>query len=94
LPRIGQCSALSRSFLPGQSLRSGGIWQQSRSTDRQDQPDRSVHASRGTPVTDPVIRAGNGDKQAWDALVERYAPLIWSICRQHRSDDADVGQSV
>src|SRR5271167_416757 len=48
-------------------------------------------------VTDLVIRARNGDKQAWDALVERYAPLIWSICRRHRLDDADaddVGQSV
>jgi len=29
--------------------------------------------------------------------VERYSPLIWSICRRHRLDDADaadVGQSV
>ncbi len=49
------------------------------------------------PVTDLVTQARNGDKQAWDALVERYAPLIWSICRQHRLDGADaedVGQSV
>jgi RNA polymerase sigma factor (sigma-70 family) len=48
-------------------------------------------------VTDLVTRARNGDKQAWDALVERYAPLIWSICRRHRLDSADaedVGQSV
>ena len=48
-------------------------------------------------VTDLVTRAGNGDRQAWDALVERYAPLIWSICRRHRLADADaedVGQSV
>ena len=48
-------------------------------------------------VTDLVTRARNGDKQAWDALVERYAPLIWSICRRHRLGDADaedVGQSV
>jgi RNA polymerase sigma factor (sigma-70 family) len=48
-------------------------------------------------VTDLVIRARNGDKQAWDALVERYAPLIWSICRRHRlggADADDVGQSV
>ena len=53
---------------------------------------------RGDPVvTDLVIRARNGDKQAWDALVERYAPLIWSICRRHRlggADADDVGQSV
>jgi RNA polymerase sigma factor (sigma-70 family) len=25
-----------------------------------------------------------------DALVERYAPLIWSICRRHRLDGADA----
>ena len=36
----------------------------------------------GPPVNDLVTRAGNGDKQAWDTLVERYAPLIWSICRR------------
>jgi RNA polymerase sigma factor (sigma-70 family) len=49
------------------------------------------------PVTDLVIRARNGDKQAWDALVGRYAPLIWSICRRYRLGDADaedVNQSV
>ena len=48
-------------------------------------------------VTDLVTRARNGDKQAWDALVERYAPLIWSICRRHRlvgADADDVGQGV
>jgi RNA polymerase sigma factor (sigma-70 family) len=48
-------------------------------------------------VTDLVARAGNGEKQAWDALVERYSPLIWSICRRYRLGDADacaVGQST
>ena len=35
-------------------------------------------------VTDLVARARNGDKQAWDALVERYAPLIWPICCRYR----------
>jgi RNA polymerase sigma factor (sigma-70 family) len=51
----------------------------------------------GPPVTDLVTRAERGDKQAWDALVERYAPLIWSICRGHRlsrADADDVGQRV
>jgi RNA polymerase sigma factor (sigma-70 family) len=49
------------------------------------------------PVTDLVARARNRDKQAWDALVERYAPLIWSICRRHQlgaADAGDVSQSV
>jgi RNA polymerase sigma factor (sigma-70 family) len=44
-----------------------------------------------------VTRARGGDKQAWDAIVERYAPLVWSICRKYRlgRDDAnDVGQNV
>ena len=48
-------------------------------------------------VADLVTRARNGDERAWGALVERYAPLIWSICRSHRLGDADakdVGQSV
>jgi RNA polymerase sigma factor (sigma-70 family) len=48
-------------------------------------------------VTDLVTRARSGDKRAWDALVERYALLIWSICRRHRlagADADDVGQSV
>jgi len=49
------------------------------------------------PVTQLVTRARNGDQQAWDALVERYAPLVWSICRRHRLDRADtedVAQTV
>jgi RNA polymerase sigma factor (sigma-70 family) len=53
--------------------------------------------SNDQPVTDLVTRAANGDRQAWNALVERYAPLIWSICRRHHLADADardVGQNV
>src|SRR5215469_14818060 len=42
------------------------------------------------PITDLVTRARNGDKHAWDEIVERYAPLIWSICRQYRLADADA----
>jgi len=48
-------------------------------------------------VTDLVTRARTGDKQAWDALVERYAPLVWAICRRYRlsaADAQDAGQSV
>jgi RNA polymerase sigma factor (sigma-70 family) len=48
-------------------------------------------------VTALVRRASNGENQAWDALVERYAPLIWSICRRYRlegADAEDVAQAV
>jgi len=41
-------------------------------------------------VTGLVTRARNGERQAWDALVERYAPLIWSICRRYRLEAADA----
>ena len=43
-----------------------------------------------TAVIDLVTRAAKGDKRAWDALVERYIPLIWSICREYRLDGADA----
>ena len=49
------------------------------------------------PVADLVAAARGGDRQAWDALVERYAPLVWSICRRYRlshADAEDVGQSI
>jgi len=51
---------------------------------------------------DPVViglvtRAQNGDQQAWDALIERYAPLVWSICHRYQlgnADAQDVSQNV
>src|SRR5215472_12163443 len=53
--------------------------------------------TRDNPVVALVMRARAGDDRAWDALVERYAPLIWSLCRRYRLDAAeaaDAGQSV
>jgi RNA polymerase sigma factor (sigma-70 family) len=48
-------------------------------------------------VVDLVTRARDGEKNAWDELVERYAPLVFSVCRRYRlaqPDMDDVGQSV
>jgi RNA polymerase sigma factor (sigma-70 family) len=47
-------------------------------------------------MIDLITRARTGDKQAWDMLVDRYAPLIWSICRKHQlgADAEDISQSV
>ena len=50
-----------------------------------------------SPTADLVLRARKGDTDAWDALVERFAPLIWSICRRYslgHADADDVGQYV
>jgi RNA polymerase sigma factor (sigma-70 family) len=61
------------------------------------EPPSPANSDADLSVCDLVARAKSGDKKAWDALVERYAPLIWSICRKHRlgrADADDVGQSV
>jgi RNA polymerase sigma factor (sigma-70 family) len=44
-----------------------------------------------------VTRAANGDKDAWNEIIERYGPLVWSICMRYRlknQDIEDVGQTV
>lgn len=51
---------------------------------------------------DPLIialvrRAAAGEPDAWDEIVERYVPLVWSICVRYqlsRQDIDDVGQNV
>ena len=51
----------------------------------------------GADVVDLVRRAGGGDREAWEALVDRYAPLVWGVCSRRRlaaADAEDVFQSV
>jgi RNA polymerase sigma factor (sigma-70 family) len=51
---------------------------------------------------DPVVvilvtRARDGEQSAWDEIIDRFAPLVWSICHRFRLSDADahdVGQNV
>jgi RNA polymerase sigma factor (sigma-70 family) len=48
-------------------------------------------------VIDMVTAARDGDKEAWGRLVDRYAPLVWSMCRRYGLSDTDaedVGQNV
>ena len=35
-------------------------------------------------------RAAAGDQGAWDEIVERYAPMVWSICTKFRLSDRDL----
>jgi RNA polymerase sigma factor (sigma-70 family) len=49
------------------------------------------------PVAFLVQAASDGDRHAWDVLVERYSGLVWSVCRRLRlsdSDGSDVSQIV
>ena len=44
-----------------------------------------------------VTRAAGGDPAAWDEIVERYGPLVWSICARFQlvsHDREDVAQNV
>lgn len=48
-------------------------------------------------VLDLVARANDGDNDAWDELVERYAGLLLAVCRRYRLTAAatdDVCQTV
>jgi RNA polymerase sigma factor (sigma-70 family) len=85
-------AGLARPAHPGQRLTITGQARPHPDPTHEGDPAHDEHA-----VTDLVTRARNGQQQAWDTLVERYAPLIWSICRRHRLDRAeadDVCQSV
>jgi RNA polymerase sigma factor (sigma-70 family) len=48
------------------------------------------------PAKALMPHAAHAAKQAWEALVERYAPLIWSICRRYQLSSAvgDTGQAI
>ncbi len=50
-----------------------------------------------TPVAALLAAAAQGESAAWETLVDRYARLVWLVCRRFRLDDADaadVSQTV
>lgn len=63
-------------------------------------PDTVERAGIDAARTDPgnlVRAAADGDKWAWDRLVERFAGTVWAVARGHRlnaADAADVSQTT
>ena len=48
-------------------------------------------------LTELLARASAGDADAWNAIVERFASLLWAVARGHRlsqDDAADVVQNT
>jgi RNA polymerase sigma factor (sigma-70 family) len=48
-------------------------------------------------LTELVLRARSGEQEAWDQLVDRFAALVWSVCRRYGlvgGDAEDVSASV
>jgi RNA polymerase sigma factor (sigma-70 family) len=54
----------------------------------------SDHAALGDDVALLVKRAAGGDQAAWDALVDRYTNLLWSVARGYRLERADAADVV
>jgi RNA polymerase sigma factor (sigma-70 family) len=46
------------------------------------------------PVPGWVRAAAAGDARAWERIVDRYAGLVWSICRAQRMSDDDAADAV
>ncbi len=45
-------------------------------------------------LTDLVRRAARGDQQAWQAIVEQYGRLVWSVARGYRLSEAQTADAV
>lgn len=60
-------------------------------------PGVSLPAMTETSVAELLVAAASGSQVAWDALVDRYGRLVWSVIRGFRLDSAtsaDVSQMV
>lgn len=64
-----------------------------------DPPDAPAATSAGHRAEPGVLprllaAAAAGDQKAWDDLVVRFTPLLWSVARSFRLDRADAGDVV
>jgi RNA polymerase sigma factor (sigma-70 family) len=60
-------------------------------------PANTKERSEQRSTTELVKAAADGDSRAWDAIVERYAGMVWAVCRGcglSRSDAAEVSQTT
>jgi RNA polymerase sigma factor (sigma-70 family) len=56
--------------------------------------ERPVGDMSDDDVSSLVKRASNGDQAAWDALVDRYTNLLWSVARGYRLERADAADVI
>lgn len=45
-------------------------------------------------LTELLAAAANGDGDAWNSIVERFATLLWGVARAHRLDTSDAADVV
>src|SRR5215204_2663996 len=77
--RSGSCSACGEGRTPAERSCPDGVSKRTFTP-----PPAMMVAMRDDPtVVDLVERAREGQRVAWDQLVQRYAPLVWSVCRRY-----------
>jgi RNA polymerase sigma factor (sigma-70 family) len=57
----------------------------------------ATNDSRASSAEDPITAVKSSDERGWNALIERYQPIINSVCRSYRlkpEEAADVSQTV
>ena len=69
-----------------------GPWTRGAASSENSAPDRRRPADQST--TTLLHQADAGDQAAWNALVERYNKLLWSVARGHRLGTADAADVV
>jgi RNA polymerase sigma factor (sigma-70 family) len=59
-------------------------------------PGLSVHRTDpdAVPVAELLRSAHEGSQESWNALVDRYSNLLWSVARSYRLDSADAADVV
>jgi RNA polymerase sigma factor (sigma-70 family) len=58
------------------------------------EPDIRDEEVTDDPLPGLVRAAAAGDAHAWEQLVDRFASLVWSICRMYRLNDDDAADVV
>jgi|SRR5581483_814513 len=67
------------------------------SNDEAGAPSVESVATEPSELAQLVLQASGGDQDAWNALVDRFAGIVWAIARAHRLDEAtaaDVSQTT
>jgi RNA polymerase sigma factor (sigma-70 family) len=60
-------------------------------------PPSTITAIKALSHGDLLVLATKGERSAWDALVDRFGQMVWSVARGYRLDEAtakDVTQTV
>jgi RNA polymerase sigma factor (sigma-70 family) len=53
-------------------------------------PERGAGVTAPDTVAELLPRAAQGDQVAWNAIVDRYTNLLWSVGRSHRLDTTSI----